>query len=266
MTMVDTLYDAHYRQPREARVGVRGDPERGGPRDRSRRRRRDPVRRAGVQRLFRRGARLGHRGARARRAGLAVQDGRPHLLRLRHQGEHRVEEDAGRRNGGSTSRRSRCSRASAIGAGIARMRELARADRPDRAARRQGRAGRRDRRRDRPRRDAGGGRRRHPQRAALRSAPSGSTPAPTAAWCRWRGRWPAASSARWARGRRRSAPNLAADLWRAAWPRGAAPPRAIIRTPVYSERLLTARALRRAPQFAIGQNSRIVPRVFCSKQ
>ena len=61
MTMVDTLYDAHYEQPREARMGVRRDPERGSARDRRGGRRRDPVRRAGVQRLFRRSARLGRR-------------------------------------------------------------------------------------------------------------------------------------------------------------------------------------------------------------
>jgi 5-methyltetrahydropteroyltriglutamate--homocysteine methyltransferase len=59
MTMVDTLYDAHYKEPREARLGVRRDPERGGARDRRDGRRRDPVRRARVQRVLRRGARLG---------------------------------------------------------------------------------------------------------------------------------------------------------------------------------------------------------------
>jgi hypothetical protein len=42
-------------EPREARLGVRGDPQRRGARDRGSGRRRDPVRRAGVQRLLRRG-------------------------------------------------------------------------------------------------------------------------------------------------------------------------------------------------------------------
>ena len=42
--------------------------------------------------------------------GLAQHDGRAHLLRLRHQGQHRVEEDAGLASGASTSRRFRCSR------------------------------------------------------------------------------------------------------------------------------------------------------------
>ena len=53
--------------------------------------------------------------------------------------------------------------------GVARVRELARADRAHRPPRRQGRAGRGDRRRDRPDRDARGGRRDDPRRAAPRS-------------------------------------------------------------------------------------------------
>ena len=55
----------------------------------------------------------------------------------------------------------------------------------------------RDRRRQRPGRDAGGGRRDDPRGADASSRPSGSTPAPTAAWCRCRATWPAASSGRW---------------------------------------------------------------------
>jgi len=60
--------------------------------------------------------------------------------------------------------------------------ELPGADRPDRDPRGQGRAGRRDRRRERPGGDAGG-RRRHaaPGRCGSRPRP-GSRPAPTAAW------------------------------------------------------------------------------------
>ena len=109
MTMVDTLYDGHYKSREklafafaeilneEARA-IEAGGRRGGP-----------VRRARVQRLLRRGARLGHGGARARRVRPALQDRGPHLLRLRHQGQHRVEEDAGRASGGSTSRRFPCS-------------------------------------------------------------------------------------------------------------------------------------------------------------
>ena len=95
---------------------------------------------------------------------------------------------------------------SAIRPGFAGMRELARADRPDRAPGRQGRAGRRDRRRDRAGRDA---RRRSPRRSGRRCAtcrPSASTRAPTAAWSRSRGASPAASSARWRPGPPWSAP------------------------------------------------------------
>ena len=92
------------------------------------RRRRHPVRRAGIQRLFRRGARLGHRGAGARRAGAPVHDRRAHLLRLRHQGQHRLEEDAGLR---MAAVRGDVSAARGIDdrPGVARVRELARADR-----------------------------------------------------------------------------------------------------------------------------------------
>ena len=49
------------REPREARLGVRRDPERGSTGDRGAGRGCDPVRRARVQRLFRRGSRLGRR-------------------------------------------------------------------------------------------------------------------------------------------------------------------------------------------------------------
>ena len=58
--------------------------------------------------------------------GLALHDGRPYLLRLRDQGQHRVEEDARLR---VAAVRADVSAARAIGdpAGFARMRELARA-------------------------------------------------------------------------------------------------------------------------------------------
>ena len=63
----------------------------------ARRRRRDPVRRAGVQRLHGRGRDLGHRGAAPRHRRAQLHDRRAHLLRLRHQGQHRLEGDARRR-------------------------------------------------------------------------------------------------------------------------------------------------------------------------
>ena len=80
-----------------------------------RRRRRDPVRRARLQRLHGRGLRLGHQGAGARRRRPDLHHRRAHLLRLRHQGQYRLEGDAGQPSGGSTrifSRRSPKARSS----------------------------------------------------------------------------------------------------------------------------------------------------------
>ena len=54
------------RRPREDGVRVRRPAQRGGARARGRRRRRDPVRRARLQRLHGRGEGLGHRGAASR--------------------------------------------------------------------------------------------------------------------------------------------------------------------------------------------------------
>ena len=48
-----------------------------------------------------------------RSTGLTLHDRRPHLLRLRDQGQHRLEADARRASGVSTSRRSRCWRRAA---------------------------------------------------------------------------------------------------------------------------------------------------------
>jgi 5-methyltetrahydropteroyltriglutamate--homocysteine methyltransferase len=58
-------------KPREAGVGVRRDPERGGASDRGHGRRRHPVRRARIQRLLRRGARLGSAALERAAQGLA---------------------------------------------------------------------------------------------------------------------------------------------------------------------------------------------------
>jgi len=93
MTMVDTLYDSHYKSreklAREFAAILNQEArelERGG-------RRRHSVRRAGVQRLHGRSRRLGHPGAGSGRGGPRVQDRRAHLLRLRYQGERRLEEN-----------------------------------------------------------------------------------------------------------------------------------------------------------------------------
>ena len=119
-------------EPREARVGVRRDPERRGACDRGGRRRRDPVRRAGVQRLLRRGARLGHRARwSARRRGF-VHDRGAHLLRLRHQGQHRLEEARSASEWRQYEQTFPLLARSRDRPGVARMRELARADRADR--------------------------------------------------------------------------------------------------------------------------------------
>ena len=73
--------------------GVRGPAEPGSAGARGRRRRHRAVRRAGVQRLHEGRQRVGPEGARARGRRAHVHDRGPHLLRLRHQGEHRLEEE-----------------------------------------------------------------------------------------------------------------------------------------------------------------------------
>ena len=92
----------HHRRRPLRRQGENGDglrrlAEPGSARARSRRRRRHPVRRAGLQRVHGRGARLGHRGAASRHRRAQMHDRRAHLLRLRHQGQYRLEEFARRR-------------------------------------------------------------------------------------------------------------------------------------------------------------------------
>ena len=57
----------------------------------------DPVRRARLQRLHGRGQRLGHQGAGACRRRADLRHRGPHLLRLRHQGQHRLEGNARQR-------------------------------------------------------------------------------------------------------------------------------------------------------------------------
>ena len=89
-------------------------------------------------------------------AGPQVHDGRAHLLRLRHQGQHRLEGDAGRRVAPV--------RDDLPGArqepdppGLGRVPQLQGAAEPARPARGQGHPGRRHRRGERHGRDAGGG-------------------------------------------------------------------------------------------------------------
>ena len=96
MTIVDTVADRFYGDRVEDGDGLRRAAEPGGAGAAGRRRRHHPVRRAGLQRLHGGRRRLGREGAGARRAGPDLHDRRAHLLRLRHQGQHRLEEHAGR--------------------------------------------------------------------------------------------------------------------------------------------------------------------------
>ena len=174
MTIVDTVADRYYGDGKAGRIKMAFAfaelLNQEALRARGRRRRHRPVRRAGVQRLHGRGRRVGRRRARARRAGADVQDGGAHLLRLRHQGQRRLEGRRSATSGASTSRSSRRSRRARIDQVSLECYPLARAARADGAARRQGRDGRRDRRRLRRDRDAGGGRRDDRPRAAVRAA------------------------------------------------------------------------------------------------
>ena len=85
------------RRPRQDGVRLRRTAQRGSQSLAGRRRRRHPVRRARLQRLHGRGLRLGHQGAGARRRRSDLRHRRAHLLRLRHQGQHRLEADARQR-------------------------------------------------------------------------------------------------------------------------------------------------------------------------
>ena len=194
MTMVDTLYDAHYRSREKLAWAFAEILNEEARAHRGRRRRRDPVRRAGVQRLLRRGARLGR--ARRSSAPRRASPARPPCTSATATASRPTS--TGRRRWAREWRQYEQTfpAAGALGdrPGVARMRELARADRADRAPGRQGRAGRRDRRRDRPGRDARRTSRRRSARRCATCRPSGSTRAPTAAWCRWRATSPAASS------------------------------------------------------------------------
>ena len=114
MTMVDTLYDAHYRSREKlawAFAEILNDEARA-------------IEATGVDVIqfdepafnvyFDEVRDWGVRDARARRAGPRLHDRRPHLLRLRHQGQHRLEEDARRRVAAVRADVSRCSPRSSI--------------------------------------------------------------------------------------------------------------------------------------------------------
>ena len=104
MTIIDTIADQLLRRPRQDGVRLRRTAERGSQGAAGRRRRHDPVRRAGLQRLHGRSPRLGHQGAGARRRRPDLRHRRAHLLRLRHQGQHRLEGRRWAASGGNTRR------------------------------------------------------------------------------------------------------------------------------------------------------------------
>ena len=104
MTISDTIADAHYGDKVKMAMAFADLLNQEARALASRRRRRHPVRRAGLQRVHGRGARLGHRGAASRHRRPHLHDRRAHLLRLRHQGQYRLEERARAANGRNTRR------------------------------------------------------------------------------------------------------------------------------------------------------------------
>ena len=169
-------------EPRKARLGVRRDPERGGARDRGGRRRRHPVRRAGVQRLLRRGPRLGRqtleRAAQGLRCTTAVHICYGYGIKANIDWKKTL---------GSEWRQYEQTFPLLARSAIGQVSlECANSHVPIELIGLldgQGRAGRGDRRRHRPRRDAGRRRRDDPGGARASSRPSVSTPAPIAGWC-----------------------------------------------------------------------------------
>ena len=173
-------------QPREARDGrSRRSSTRRRASIAARGRRRDPVRRARVQRLLRRGARLGHRRARARaprasRCTTAVHICYGYGIKANIDWKKTLGSEWRQYEQTLPAARAQSSHRP----GVARMRELARADRPHRrcsAARTCWSA------RSTSPPTGSRRRRRSPTRSARRWStcpPSRSTPAPTAGWCR----------------------------------------------------------------------------------
>ena len=128
MTICDTIADAHYGRRADMAMAFAARPERGGARARGGRRRRHPVRRAGLQRVHGRRQGVGHRRSAPGDRRPEVHDRGAHLLRLRHRGQHPLEADARR---GVAPVRGDLSGAERQPdrAGLAGMRQFARADR-----------------------------------------------------------------------------------------------------------------------------------------
>ena len=97
MTIIDTIADQYYGDRVKMAFAFAELLNAGSQGPAGRRRRRDPVRRARLQRLHGRGLGLGHQGAGARRRGADLRHRGAHLLRLRHQGQYRLEADARQR-------------------------------------------------------------------------------------------------------------------------------------------------------------------------
>ena len=166
------------RRPQDTRLRLRRTAQPGSAGAAGRRRGRDPVRRAGFQRLYVRRRRMGRgragtRGARPEGARHGqwplVHDGGAHLLRLRHPGQQRLEADAGAGmapvRAGLPGAREELHRSGQPG-----VHPLARAARTDGTAEGQGRDGGRDRRCQRAGGNARGSGRHHRPRAAVRAA------------------------------------------------------------------------------------------------
>ena len=168
-------YDRRRALSRSACAGVRlrARAQRRGARAGRARRRRRAVRRARVQRLSRRRRVVGDRRAARRDRRAPLHDRCPHLLRLRHQGEHRLEGHARQRmapvRADVPSARTEPDRS-----GIAGMREFARAAVLAAPARGEGRARGRDRRGEPRRGNPGAGRGNDPRDP--RARPAGARP------------------------------------------------------------------------------------------
>ena len=197
------------------------------------------------------------------RAGPQLQDRGAHLLRLRHQGQHRLEEDARRRVAAVRADLS-AARAVVDRPGVARMRQLARAaSTSSRCSTGKdvlvGRDRRRHRRASRRPEEVA---RDDPRGAAVRAQPSGSIRAPTAGWCRWRREV--------ARGKL-AALGAGAALVRAELVSPSSGPHSLGRracTAVLQSQAVYDHCLdvRQTPASSRLRKSRIVLRVFCFKQ
>ncbi len=94
MTIIDTIADKYYGDRVKMAFAFAELLNEEAKALAGRRRRRHPVRRARVQCLHGRGQGLGHQGAGTRRRRPDLRHRGAHLLRLRHQGQYRLEADA----------------------------------------------------------------------------------------------------------------------------------------------------------------------------